>query len=181
MYSCSAVCGSSAWWLYDRANSDLLQEGLCHTLCDPGLLQPETLSLQKATADLCFHSRHSNTQRQVWLSLCVVSGSWCGQNFVWALQASLAGMGCDSKCDFFSPSYHLVGSSPLPLDMRLSFFGGIEHSQVDSCSAASCKFGVIAGEDEHMSFYSATRFLCPWNSPGKNTIVKSVSSFAKWG
>ena len=37
----------------------------------------------------------------------------------------------------------------------VSFFGGIQHSPVDGCSAASCNFGVLAGEDEFMSFYSA--------------------------
>ena len=35
-----------------------------------------------------------------------------------------------------------------------SFFGGIEHSPVDSCSAASCTFGVLTGEDECTSLYS---------------------------
>ena len=29
------------------------------------------------------------------------------------------------------------------------FFGGIQHSPVNSCSAASCNFGVLTGEDEH--------------------------------
>ena len=28
----------------------------------------------------------------------------------------------------------------------VSFFGGIQHSPVDGCSAASCNFGVLAGE-----------------------------------
>ena len=37
--------------------------GLTH--CLPGLLQPELLSLQHATADPCLCRRHSNTQRQV--------------------------------------------------------------------------------------------------------------------
>ena len=36
----------------------------------------------------------------------------------------------------------------------LSFFGGIQHSPVDGGSAASCNFGVLAGEDERMSFCS---------------------------
>ena len=40
------------------------------TLRDPGLLKPEPLSLWQATADPCLCRRHSNTQRQVWLSLC---------------------------------------------------------------------------------------------------------------
>ena len=30
-YNCSAVCGSSAQWLYGGVNGDLLLEGLCHT------------------------------------------------------------------------------------------------------------------------------------------------------
>ena len=38
------------------------------------------------------------------------------------------------------------------------FFGGIQHSLVDGCSAANCSFGVLAGEDESVSFYSA--ILC---------------------
>ena len=37
----------------------------------------------------------------------------------------------------------------------VSLFGGIQHSPVDGCSAASCSFGVLTGEDEHRSFYSA--------------------------
>ena len=43
------------------------------------------------------------TQTQVWLSLCGVSGSWYSQGFIWALWESLAGMGFDSKCDFAPP------------------------------------------------------------------------------
>ena len=38
-YNFSAVSGSSAQWLYGGANGDLLQEGLCYMLHDPGLLQ----------------------------------------------------------------------------------------------------------------------------------------------
>ena len=41
------------------------------------------------------------------------------------------------------------------LGFAIYFFGGIQHSPVDGCSAASCNFGVLAGEDERMSFYSA--------------------------
>ena len=40
------------------------------------------------------------------------------------------------------------------LGCGLSFFGGIQHSPVDGCSAASCNFGVLAREDECTSFYS---------------------------
>ena len=38
-YNFSAVSGSSAQRLYGGANGDLLQEGLCYMLHDPGLLQ----------------------------------------------------------------------------------------------------------------------------------------------
>ena len=38
-YNCSAIFGSSAWWLYGGVNGNLLQEGLCHRLCDPGSVQ----------------------------------------------------------------------------------------------------------------------------------------------
>ena len=36
----------------------------------------------------------------------------------------------------------------------MSFSGGIQHYPVDGCLAVSCDFGVLAGEDERMSFYS---------------------------
>ena len=39
----------------------------------PGLPHPEPLPLQQVTADPYLHRRHSNTQRQAWLSLCRVS------------------------------------------------------------------------------------------------------------
>ena len=54
--------------------------------------------------------------------------------------------------------------SPLPLSCwgfsfilgyGVSFLGGIQHSPVDDYSAASCNFGILSGEDERMSFYSA--------------------------
>ena len=57
----------------------------------PGLPHPEPPPLHQATSDLYLHRRHSNIQRQVWLSLCGVS--WCTQGFVRALQTSLAGIG----------------------------------------------------------------------------------------
>ena len=44
------------------------------------------------------------------------------------------------------------------LENGVSFFGGIQHSPVDGCSAVSCNFGVLTGEDECTPFYSA--ILC---------------------
>ena len=37
----------------------------------------------------------------------------------------------------------------------VSLFGGIQNSPVDGCSAVSCNFGVLAGEEERMSFFSS--------------------------
>ena len=39
------------------------------------------------------------------------------------------------------------------LGRGVSFFGGIQHFPVNDCSAVSCNFGVLTGEDECMSFY----------------------------
>ena len=37
----------------------------------------------------------------------------------------------------------------------LSFSARIQHSPVDGCLATSCDFDILAGEDEHTSFYSS--------------------------
>ena len=54
------------------------------------------------------------------------------------------------------------------LGCEVSCFGEIQHSPVDSCSAASCNSGVLTGEDGHMSFYFAIlktcRFIIPWGN-----------------
>ena len=39
-----------------------------------------------------------------------------------------------------------------------SVFVGIQHFPADSCSAVNCNFGVLTGEEEHMSFYSTILF-----------------------
>ena len=62
------------------------------------------------------------------------------------------GMGFDSKHDFAPPTV-LLGLL-LRSWMLGVFFGGIQHSPVNGCSAASCNFGVLTGENEHISFYS---------------------------
>ena len=115
----SAVC---AWQLCGGANDDLLQEGLCHTLCVSGLLQPEPLSPQQATADACLHRRHLSTHRQVWVSLCGVSVSWCGQGLfepsehIWWVRGLIL--------NAISPPYYLAEISPLPLDVESLFLVG---------------------------------------------------------
>ena len=99
------------WWFYSGINGDLLQEGLCHY---PGLLHPELLPLWQATADPYLH-----TQRQVWLSLCGVS--CCAQGFVWALWASLVGMGFVSECNF-TPLTILLGLLLCPWTWGIFFW-----------------------------------------------------------
>ena len=46
------------------------------------------------------------------------------------------------------------------LGCGVSFFGGIQHSPVSGCSAVSCNFAVLTGEDKHMPFYSAIFNFC---------------------
>ena len=65
---------------------------------------------------------------------------------------SLAGTGFDSN--MILPLLPTCWGFSFALGRGESFFGGIQHPPVDGCSAASNKFGVLAGEDERMSFYS---------------------------
>ena len=50
---------------------------------------------------------------------------------------SLMDKGFDSKCDFAPPSV-LLGPLLCPWTWGI-FFGGIQHSPVDGCSAVSCR------------------------------------------
>ena len=132
---------------YGGINGDILQRGLCHIqiYCTQS---PRTFS-----SPLLTRISAGDTETQFWLSLCRVSVSWWAQGL-------------------FQPSEHLLWVWDLILNMilpfllscwgfffalgcKVSFFGGIQHSPVDGCSAAICNFGVLAGEDKHKSFYSA--------------------------
>ena len=64
------------WWLYGGVKGSLSKRAYAI----PRSAAPEPLPLRQATADLYLHRKHSNTQRQVWLSLC--GDSWCTQGFV---------------------------------------------------------------------------------------------------
>ena len=70
----------------------------------PGLLNAESLPLQQSTAGPYLHRRHSDTVLAQFLW-----GLWIlvHTRFVWALQASLACMGFDSKCNFVPPTIFL--------------------------------------------------------------------------
>ena len=87
------------WWLYGGVNDDLLQEGLCHTqVCFTQSSYPWNSSLLTCTTT-------GDTQTQLCLSLCAVSGSWCTQGLVRVrVIASLACKGFYSKLDFALPT-----------------------------------------------------------------------------
>ena len=134
------------WQLYGGVNGALLQEGLYHTqvYC--------TQSPCPCGRPLPTHISAGDTQAQLCLTLCGVPGFWYAQ-----------GLFESSECLWWEWGLILNVNSPLlpscwgfsfAFGCRLSFFGGIQHFPVDGCSAASCNFGVLAGEDEHMSFYS---------------------------
>ena len=80
-YNCSAVCGLSAQRLNGGINGDLLQEGSCHRLGDPDLLQPEPLPLWQATADLGLQEtlKHSKAglAQSLWGIQVLVHTSFC--------------------------------------------------------------------------------------------------------
>ena len=128
----------------------------------PSLLQPEPSSPPQVTADPWLHRRDSNTQRQVWLSL--LWGLWVLVHTRFCLsppsisEHTPVGMGFDSKCDFIPPTI-LLGLLLCPWKWGIFFFfGGIQHSPVDGCSAVSCNLGVLT-EDDRMSFYSAILWI----------------------
>ena len=56
------------------------------------------------------------------------------------------------------------------LGCGVSFFGGIQHSPVNGYSMVSCNFGVLTGEDESMSFYSATWKTQQWPQDRKKSV-----------
>ena len=97
------------WWLYSGVNGDLFQEGLCHIqICC-------TQSSCPCGSPLLTRTSTGDIQTQFCVSLCGVSQSWCARGlfepfehlrWVWGLILNT-----------ISPSYHLSGVSPLPLDM----------------------------------------------------------------
>ena len=148
-HKCCPVCGSSAGWLYGFTSQVRCSQRPCPRggRCWPVPLQG------------------MNTQCR--------SGS-----------VSVGSPGPGAHKVLFEPSDHLwqiwslflnVISPLLPscrgcscaLGRGVSFFGGIQHSPVSGYSAVGCNFGVLAAEDERMSFYSAIlrkRRLTIWPS-----------------
>ena len=140
----------------------------------PGLVHPEPLPLQQATADPHLHKRCSNIAlaQSLW-----VSGSWCTQGLfessehLWQVRGLILNM--------TSPLLPSCWGFSFALGRGVSFFGGIQHFPVDSCSAASCSFGVLAGEDELTSFYFSILHFRKFkkqnlNLPHSNNYLHSV-------
>ena len=115
------ICRSPARWLYGGVNGDLLQEGLCHT-CASQLLWPELLSQWQTSAYPCLRSRHSKTQRQIWLGL--FWGAWILGCTKFCLSSLSISRGYGLWFQTLCPSYSRVGASPLPLDMVYLFLVG---------------------------------------------------------
>ena len=135
------------WQLYGGVNGDLLQESLCHTQlcctqspcpCGKPLLtctsagDTQTLKGKSGSVSVGSPGVHKilfEPSERVW--------------WVWDLILNVILLILLSFWGF-----------SLALAHGVSFFGGIQHSLIDGCSAVCCNFGVLAGEDESRSFYS---------------------------
>ena len=125
------------WWLFGGVNGDLLQVGLCHSqlFCSQ--------SPCPCGNPLLTHTSTGDTQTQFCLSL---RGGLCVlvcTRFVWALWASLADMGFDSKHDFTPPTI-LLGL------IFCSWMWGISSQSLIYCSATTPVPSILLG------------LLCPW-------------------
>ena len=110
-----------------------------------------TYAIPRAPASAAGHCWPVSLQEILKLSLCGVF--WCTQGFVWASERHW--WVWDLILNAISPVLPSCWGFSFALGHGVSFFVGIQHSPVDGCSAVSCSFGVLTGEDELMSFYSA--------------------------
>ena len=158
-YNCSALCGPSALRLYGEVNSDLLQEGLCHTqvcctqspCCSPLLTQTsagDTQTLKGRSGSVSVGSLGPGAHKVLFE---LSKSLWQVWGFI---------------LNTISPLLLSCWGFSFALGCGISFFGGIQHSPVDGSSAASCNFGVLTEEDELTSFYYAilrviSKCTCP--------------------
>ena len=149
--NCSTICGLSAQRLCGGINGDLLIEGLSHRLCDQVSCTHSPCHWGRPLLTCTFTWETLNTvlAQSLWspwvlvhTRFCLIPSSVSGRYGVWFQM-------------WFRHSYHLAGASPLPLDTGYLFFGRIQHSPLDGCSAVSSNFEVLARKVEHRSFYSA--------------------------
>ena len=144
-------------------NGDLLQEGLCHRLGDQG----------SWTQSPCPWGNHCWPTIPPQETLKHSSGSVS----VGFLSSAVCKVFFEpSKCHWRVWDLILNEISPLLLSCLvfsfalghgISFFGGIQHSPVDGCSAPSCNFGLLPGNlrpDSHNTEWSFPRDILV---PGK--------------
>ena len=115
----------------------------------PSLLQPEPLPLWQATADLYLHRRLKHRSGSVSVGSLgpgVHKGLFEPCKPLWQLWGLIL--------NAISPLLPSCSGFSFAVGHGVSFFDETQHSPVDGLSAASCNFGVLAGEDEHTSFYS---------------------------
>ena len=110
----------------------------------PGLLHPKPLPLQQFMLN---HTLTGDTQTEFWLSLCGVSGSWCTQGLFDSSERHWRVWGL--ILNSILPLLASCRGLSFALGHGVSFFGGIQHSLVDSCSAVSCCFGVLTREEDN--------------------------------
>ena len=146
-YSCA-----SSGWLYGRVHGNLLQEGLCHTqVCC-------TQSPYPSCRPLLTRASTGDTQTLKGRSGSVSLGSPGAHKVLFEPSAHLwwvGGLILNMILPLLSSCWGLSSA----LGCEVSPFGGIQHSPVDGCSAASCNPGVLTREDEHTSFYSTILYL----------------------
>ena len=115
-------------------------------------------TLQQAIVDLHLPQRLLDTPGQLWVSLL-----WGHCSFLLGPSAHKA---LSEPSELLWQVWGLILNMILPIlpscwgfffarGHGLSFFGEMQCSPVDSCSAASCNFAILAGEDERTTFYSA--------------------------
>ena len=136
------------WRLCGGVNGHLLQEGLCHTQVSC------TQSPCPCGSPLLTRTFTGDTQTLKGRSGSDSVGSPGTHKVLYE----------PSKCLWWVWGLILNAISPLlptcwgfssALRRGVSFFAGSQHSPVDGCSAVSCDFGVLTGEDELTPFYPA--------------------------
>ena len=127
----------------------------------PDLLHPEPLPLWQSTADLHLHRRCSNTVLSQSRSL-----GPGAHRLVWALWASLAGMGFDSKCNFAPPTILLeLLLCPWYFYLLCNFLSLYKWRSIISLKARALRMGYQVGNILFCSVQSLSRvqlFATPW-------------------
>ena len=116
-------------------------------LCDSGLLHPEPVPLQEATGDSQTLKGRSGSVSVGSLSPGAQKVLFEPSEHLWKVLSLIL--------NTISPLLQFCLGFSFALGRGVSFFGEIQHSPVDGCSAVSCNFGVLTRKDEYMAFYSA--------------------------